>query len=445
MRKALMIVVAVCLLAAFAEARDLKVTVYNSNLGVVKDVRSADLEKGINHLSMDEIAARIDPTSVRLAIEGRGGIEVLEQNFEYDLISPDKLLRKYLEHEIDVTADDGSEYHGRLLGFDTGNLVLALAEGRTAIVSKDKATDIVLSPLETGLIVKPTLVWRVRSSTRTAAEMEVAYMTEGMNWHAEYIATLSDKDDNLGLASWVSVENRSGAVYPDAKLKLIAGEVHRADEKMMRRAPMPAAGFAEAPMLEEKAFFEYHMYTLDGLTTLKDNEVKQIQLLGDTQVKAEKQYNFDAMKSDKVMVVMRFLNSEDSGLGIPLPAGKVRVFKADDDGSLEFIGEDRIDHVPRDEEISLYVGDAFDVVAERVTTDFSRISDRITEESIEIEVANHKDESITVVVSEHLYGDWDVRKESFPYTKVKADQIDFRLAIEPNSRSVVAYTVRRKT
>jgi hypothetical protein len=141
---------------------------------------------------------------------------------------------------------------------------------------------------------------------------------------------------------------------------------------------------------------------------------------------------------------MRFLNSEASGLGIPLPAGKVRVFKADDDGSLEFIGEDRIDHVPRDEEVKLYVGDAFDITAERVTSDFNRLSDRVTEESIKIEVANHKDEGITVVVSEHIYGDWDVRRESQPYTKIKADQIDFEVAVEPNARSVVTYTVRRR-
>jgi hypothetical protein len=444
MRKAPALFAAVLLLAVVAEARDLKVTVYNSDLGVVKDVRSTNLDKGMNRLSMDEIASRIDPTSVRVSIEGRGDIEVLEQNFEYDLISPDKLLRKYLGHEIEVTTDDGSEYRGELLGFDGGNLVLALAEGRTAIVSKAKAMDIVLSPLETGLIVKPTLIWKVRSSSRTAAEMEVAYMTEGMNWHAEYIATLGEKDDRLGLGSWVSIENRSGALYPDARLKLIAGEVHRVEERKLRRAPSLEADYAMAQPFEEKAFFEYHMYTLDGTTTIKDNEVKQIQLLADREVEAEKQYNFDARRNDKVMVVMRFLNSEASGLGIPLPAGKVRVFKADDDGSLEFIGEDRIDHVPRDEEVKLYVGDAFDITAERVTSDFNRLSDRVTEESIKIEVANHKDEGITVVVSEHIYGDWDVRRESQPYTKIKADQIDFEVAVEPNARSVVTYTVRRR-
>jgi hypothetical protein len=444
MRRAVLILAAACLLGASAEARDLKITVYNSNIGVVKDTRSADLERGTNRISVDEIASRIDPTSVRISIEARGETQVLEQNFEYDLMSPDKLLQKYLEQEIEVGADDGSEYRGRLLGWDARNLVLALADGRTAVVSRDKATDIVLPALETGLISKPTLVWEVRSSSRTPAEMEVAYMTEGINWHAEYTATLGGSDDRLDLASWVSVENRSGASYPDAKLKLIAGEIHRAEEKKMVRAPMLEPEFAASMPFEEKAFFEYHMYTLDGTTTLKDNEVKQIQFLGETEVKAKKEYNFDAMRNDKVMVVMRFVNSEESGLGIPLPAGKVRVFKADDDGSLEFVGEDRIDHVPKDEEIKLYLGDAFDIVAERTTTDFNRLSDRVTEESVKIEVANHKDEGITVIVSEHLYGDWNVRGQSHPYTKIKADQIDFEVAVDANSASVVTYTVRRK-
>jgi hypothetical protein len=444
MKNVFILLVLVCLPAILTQAGDLKVTVYNSDMGVVRDTRSTELTKGTNLISMDEIAARIDPTSVKVTFDGRGRIEVLEQNFEYDLIGPDRLLQKYLEHEIDVTTEDGAEYRGTLLGFDSRNLVLAVSEGRTAIVSQDKATDIVLPPLDTGLIVKPTLFWKVTSSTSTSAEMQVAYMTAGLNWHAEYVATLGDDDDRLGLASWVSLENRSGATYPDAALKLIAGEVHQVGEAKTRRAPMPEMEMAAAPRLEEKAFFEYHMYTLEGTTTVKDNEVKQIQLLGETEVEAKKMYNFDAARNDKVMVVMRFENSEDAGLGIPLPAGKVRVFKADVDGSLEFVGEDRIDHVPRDEEVKLYVGDAFDIVGERITTDFTRISDRVTEESVKIELTNHKDQAVTVVVTEHIYGEWSIRRESYPYRKVKADEVEFEIAVEPASASELTYTVRRE-
>jgi hypothetical protein len=445
MKKMLVLGAALCVLPVCALADDLKVTVYNSNMGVVKATRSTELVKGTNRISVDDIAARIDPTSVKVTFDGRGEIDVVEQNFEYDLIGPDKMLQKYLDHEVDVTTEDGSEYRGRLLGFDGKNLVLALSDDRTAIVSKDKATDIVLPPLETGLIVKPTLIWEVRSSARTSADMEVSYITDGLNWHAEYVAALSDDDKRMSLASWVSVENNSGTSYQDARLKLIAGEVHRAEEKKLRRAPVPEMELAAAPQIQEKAFFEYHMYTLDGTTTIKDNEVKQIQFLGDTEVKAEKQYDFDATRNENVMVVMRFRNSEDSGLGVPLPAGKVRVFKTDVDGSLEFVGEDMIDHVPKDEEVKLYVGDAFDIVAERTRTDYNRISDRLTEETIQIELRNHKREAATIVVTEHPYGDWEIRRESQPYRKVKADQIEFELTVEPDSTSVVTYTLRRKT
>jgi hypothetical protein len=436
--------VLVCLAGAPSKAGDLKVTVYNSNMGVVKDTRSVELKRGTNRIEMDEIASRIDPTSVKVTFDGRGRTEVLEQNFEYDLIGPDKLLQKYLEHDIDVTTEDGAEYSGTLLGFDSKNLVLAVAEGRTAIVSRDKATDVVLPRLDTGLIVKPTLFWDVNSSTASSAEMEVSYMTDGLNWHAEYIATLGGKDDRLGLASWVSLENKSGATYPDAALKLVAGEVHRIPQAKGLRAPEPQMELAAAPRLEERAFFEYHMYTLDGTTTVKDNEVKQIQLLGETQVEARKQYDFDAARNDKVMVVMRFENSEDAGLGIPLPAGKVRVFKSDVDGSLEFVGEDRIDHVPRNEEVKLYVGDAFDIVGERVRTDYSRISDHVTEESIRITLTNHKETPVTVMVTEHIYGEWNIRRESLPYRKVKADEVEFEVAVEPEATSEVTYTVRRE-
>lgn len=445
MRTLLALVCCVCALAPASLGRDVRVTVYNSNIGVVRDSRSVSLERGISHVSMDDIASRIDPTSVKLEISGRGDVAVLEQNFEYDLLSPDKLLNKYLEHDVDITTADDATYQGSLIGFDSKNLVLSLVGGRVAMVSRDKVTDIVLPALDTGLIVKPTLFWTVNSSSAARADLEAAYITEGMNWHAEYIATIPESEDALELASWVSVENRSGATYPDARLKLIAGDVHRVQEQ---RGPAPRAMYdmemAAPPLLEEKAFFEYHMYTLDGTTTLKDKEVKQIQLFPSKNVEATKQYNLDSARGNDVMVVMRFENSEKSGLGVPLPAGKVRVFKADVDGSLEFLGEDAIDHTPRDEEVKVYVGNAFDIVAERVRTDFSKISDRVVMETFEITVSNHKNEDVTVTITEHIYGDWDVRRESHPYKKIKSDTIEFGLPVEANGESVLTYTVRRK-
>jgi hypothetical protein len=445
MKVLLVLICLVFLLVTTGISRDVKVTVYNSNIGVVKDSRATSLESGTSVISMDEIASRIDPTSVKLTISGRGSPEVLEQNFGYDLVSPDKVLTKYLEHVIHITTEDGTDYNGTLLGFDTRNLVLSLDRGEVAMVSRLKVTDIVLPALETGLIVKPTLFWTVSSTGAKHAEMEVAYITEGLNWHAEYVATLGQDDDYLGLASWVSVENQSGATYPEATLKLIAGDVHRAEEKrrMPAMAPMEA-DFAAAPRLEEKAFFEYHMYTLDGKTTLKDKEVKQIQLFPEKEVTARKQYNFDARTGGRVRVIMRFENSSSSGLGIPLPQGKVRVFKADEDGSLEFLGEDLIDHTPKDEEVKLYIGNAFDIIARRERTDFTKVSDRVVIETFEITLSNHKDTDIAVTVTEYIYGDWDIRSKSHPYEKLRSNEIEFEVPVEADGETVLTYTVRRK-
>jgi hypothetical protein len=426
------------------EGRDLSVTVYNSNIGVVKDIRHTKFERGINEISMDEIASRIDPTSVRLSIGGSGRVDVMEQNFEYDLVSPDKLLQKYLEDRIDIATEDARQYSGRLLGFDNRNVVLGLEAGGVAIVSRDKITDVVLPPGDKGLIVKPTLFWTVNSSRATSAEMEVAYITEGMNWHAEYVATLAETEDEIGLASWVSIDNQSGAAYEDAKLKLIAGDIHRVQEQRFLAPGLIEADRAAMPKLEEKAFFEYHMYTLEGPTTLRDREVKQIQLFPESGVAAEKQYNYDFRKGRGVRVVMRFENSQDNGLGIALPKGKVRVFKADVDGSLELLGEDQIDHTPRDEEVKLYIGDAFDIVVERERKDYQKISDRQVVETYEIEIANHKTDDIALVITEHIYGSWSITSSSHRYEKVKADAVEFKVPVEADGSVILTYTVRRR-
>jgi hypothetical protein len=439
------LVLAFAALAGAVAARDVRVTVYNSNIGVVRDVREANLERGMNEVLMTDVAAQIDPTSVRVEIDGEGEIAVHEQNFEYDLVNPDKLLQKYLEERLNITTEDGNVYDGTLIGFDGGNLVLDQEAGGVALVSRDKVKDVVLPPGRKGLVVKPTLVWRVEASRPTSANVEVAYITDGLNWHAEYVATLGENEKTLGLASWVSVENQSGATYPDAKLKLIAGDIHRAQKKV--GAPMVMYDMARAeaaPRLEEKAFFEYHMYTLEGTTTIKEKEVKQIQLFPESVVPAVKQYNFDAAEGEGVRVVMKFDNTEKAGLGIPLPAGKVRVFKADVDGSLEFLGEDQIDHTPRDEEVKLYVGDAFDVVVTREQKNYTRVSDHVSVETYEIAISNHKDEDLTVTVTEHIYGEWKITSTTHDYKKTKADTAEFAVPVGANAKTVLTYTVRRE-
>jgi hypothetical protein len=439
----------VLLLSALpVQAEDLAVTVYNSNLGVVKDTRSFDLDNGYNEISLVDIAARIDPTSVRINLDGQGEITVVEQNFQYDLLSPAKLMEKYLDDRVSLVTQSGKEFEGTLLGFDNASMVVELDRGGVVIVSREQVTDVSLPPGRKDLIVKPTLVYQVHASRGTRATAEVAYMTEGMNWHAEYVAVLGEGDRSMDLSSWVSIDNKSGATYRDARLKLIAGDVHRVAKKapMMIEAPtMMDARYAGAPQpIEEKAFFEYHMYTVPRPTTVKDREVKQIQFLPETEIETEKIYNFDSHKSQNVRVVMEFENSEGNNLGVPLPEGKVRVYKADDDGSLEFIGEDRIEHTPKDEDVKVYVGDAFDIVAERTRTNFDRVSDRVVMETYEIKLRNHKEEAIEVVVSEYIYGDWSIRKASHEYEKKKADLVEFVIPVEVDGETILTYTVRRR-
>lgn len=434
-------------LAFTAEAGDLAVTVYNSDIGVVRDTRGFDLDGGYNEVSMVDIAARIDPTSVRIDLEGQGEITVVEQNFQYDLMSPGKLLEKYLDDRVSLVTEGGKKFEGTLLGFDKSEMVIESDGGGVSIVSREQVTDISLPPSRKGLIVKPTLVYQVYASRGGRATAEVAYITEGMNWHAEYVAVLGEDDKSMEISSWVSVDNKSGATYEEARLKLIAGDVHRVAKKgpIILDAAAAEARYAAPPQpIEEKAFFEYHMYTVPRPTTIRDREVKQIQFLPETGLRAEKVYNFDAYKSRNVTVVMKFENSEDNGLGVPLPAGKVRVYKADEDGSLEFIGEDRIEHTPKDEEVRVYVGDAFDIVAERARVDFDRVSDRVVVESFEIKLRNHKDEKIEVIVSEHIYGEWNIKKSSHEHEKKKADLAEFKVPVEVDGETVLAYTVWRR-
>jgi len=431
-----------------ARAEDLAVTVYNSNIGVVKDTRAFELERGYNEVYMVDIASRIDPTSVRISLEGQGDITVVEQNFQYDLLNPTKLLEKYLDDRVSLITEDGKEFEGILLGFDAANVVLELENGGVAIVSRPKVTDLRLPPSRKGLIVKPTLFYEVYASRRTSATAEVAYITEGMNWHAEYVAVLGDYDESMGLSSWISIDNKSGATYEDARLKLIAGEVHRVTppKKFMDMEVAVRAVALEAPApVEEKAFFEYHMYTVPRATTIKDREVKQIQFLPETTVKARKVYDFDAQKSRSVQVVMKFKNSKEDNLGIPLPGGKVRVYKVDDaDGSLEFIGEDSIEHTPKDEEVKIHVGDAFDIVAERARMEFDKVADDVVVETYEVKIRNHKEEAVRVIVSEHIWGEWSIRRNSHPYEKKRADLIEFELPVEADGETVLTYTVRRR-
>ncbi len=434
---------------------DVSVTIYNQNLGLVKDVRELEFQKGRSILEFTDVASQIDPTSVHFKLVNPSDrADILEQSYQYDLVSSSKILEKYVDKQIELfskSASDsgrGQSFKGKLLSYSGDNVTLQEPNGAIRIVRLDEIRDLYFPSLPEGLITRPTLVWLLDSQVGGQKKAEVSYLTSGINWHSEYVAVVDQKDENLELAGWVSIDNRSGATYQDAKVKLIAGEVHRVTEG--RAVPQLAKVYApetaaSAPQFEEKAFFEYHLYTLMRPATIKDNEIKQVSLFPSTGVQVKKIFTYDgAMYQDKVRVELEFKNSEAAGLGMPLPQGKIRVYKEDVDKALEFVGEDKIDHTPKDEKVRVFLGNAFDIVGERQRTDYKKISDDISEETYQIKLRNHKEELVEVVVVEHLqsYTQWEIRESSLPYEKKDAGTIEFKVRLEKDQEVPLTYTVR---
>jgi hypothetical protein len=440
---------------------------------LVREEREFALKAGRNSLRVSDVPGLIDPTTVAFAsLTDPKGTRVIEQNFEFDLTSTAKLLSRYLEREITVEQPRGQGVEnvtGILVGTQ-GGLTLKQADGSVRIVMNQSGVR--LPSLPGGLISKPTLVWHLDAASAGTHKSRFTYQTGGMTWWTDYNLTYSEPRPGackVDVAAWVTIVNQSGASFADARLKLIAGDVQRAQprERAMPAtydrvaAPEPAKGFVE------KAFFEYHLYTLGRATSLADNSTKQIELFPTAPgVGCEKllvyqgqgagypyyggpvtDRSFGAQGNKKVDVYLRVKNAAANGLGVPLPAGKIRVSKLDEaDRSLEFIGEDLIDHTARDETVQVKLGSAFDVVAERKQLDY-RIdtSAKWIEEDIEVKVRNQKpDEAVAVVVKENLYrwSNWTLSRKTHDFVKDDSRTIHFPIRVAPKGEATVRYTVR---
>lgn len=424
--------------------RDVAVSVYNDNLGVVKDRRPFAIAKGESELQFTDVASSIDPTSVHLRSLGKESVDILWQDYRFDLVSTDKLLEKYVDQPVEVTTKDDQVKRGTLLSFDSGSLVLKDAGGGLVLVSRAEVRHVSLKELPKGLLTRPTLVWRLRAGAGGTQPLEVSYMTGGMSWHAEYVAVIDEAATSLDLQGWASVENRSGATYPDAKIKLIAGAVHRAPPKRGPIQPLEVTAMRSSmTVAAERPFFEYHLYEVPMRATLAQNEVKQLGLLQAQGVRSVKKFTYEgAADAKSVKVTLEFENSEAAGLGMPLPGGIVRVFQRDRDGSLELAGEDRIEHTARGEKVRVDVGSAFDIAAERKQTDTKQISQRVSEISYEITLRNHKKEPVDVTVVEHAPGDWEILKSSHEWKKKDATTFEFAAHCLPEKPLTLTYTIR---
>ncbi|HTY58116.1 MAG TPA: hypothetical protein VMF59_04830 [Bacteroidota bacterium] len=462
-------------------------TIYNQNLSLIREERTFLLGKGITTVVVPDVPSTIDGTSVHyLSLTDPEGVRVLEQNYQYDLVHQARLLERYIGKEVDFIRTDPStnkEYTvaGRLLstGFvqqpgyanayayaGTGGMIAEI-NGKIEIAPAGR---LVLPSLPEGLVLKPRLQWIVSSDREGNHRSEVSYLAGGLSWSADYVVLLDRADASLDLTGWVTLVNGSGTTFRNAGLKLVAGDVNVVQNQlagMMKAQRSEALADAAAPQFRQSSLFEYKLYTLGRKTDLADNETKQIELTSGRGVPAQKTFIYDGLGDEwrswfhnysyrgqasfgqqsnpKVGVFVTFRNSKDGGLGMPLPKGKVRVYKRDDDGKEQFIGEDQIDHTPKDEQVRLYLGNAFDLVGERVQKDFKTYaSGRVVEETFEITVRNHKDAPADVQVYEHpwRWAQWEIIGANGRWSKVDQSTLTFPLHIEQNGEKTVKYTIR---
>lgn len=439
-----------------AEREEVSITVYNQNFGLVREVRNVDVGTGRLALELRDVASTVQPATVAIKAGAPGALRVLEQNYRHDLLSPQTLLAKYVGRKIKVYRYD--EKLGTETPFDAE--VLSVANGVVLKIGGEITFDFkgrfAFPDVPPNLIAKPTLVWLL-DSQQAKQKIEVTYLAGGMTWSADYVMVVDDKDSGADLRGWVTLVNQSGASYPNAKLKLVAGDVQRVSGDDVSRDEAEYSKKAEdkdTGGFREEAFFEYHLYTLEQPTNVLDNEQKQVTLLNAGGIKVDKRLVFNGQpgyyrgrygqvqSNQKVSVFLDVENTEKNHLGIALPKGVVRVYKADRSGAQQFIGEDRIDHTPRDEKVRIKMGEAFDVVGERKQTGYTVLGDCSSESAWEISLRNHKGDAVEVEDVEPIGGDWTIVQSSQPYTKKDAHTFTFAVKIGARGETKVTYRVR---
>ncbi|HEY3762599.1 MAG TPA: DUF4139 domain-containing protein [Verrucomicrobiae bacterium] len=491
------IIQAVLLLSvSLAASAQPALTIYNQNYAVVRDTVPLNLKSGVNQVNYSDATAHLEPDTVILRDPtGRHDFQILEQNYRNDPVSQDLLLSLCEGRTIGfqvvspTTGEVEKVIEGKIVrtgyvphysamgqyGEDYQQAQMNLAQSTEPIIEVNGEMQFGLpgKPLFPDLgnntILKPALDWTIQSDSDGKFDAEIGYLSEGFSWEADYNLVSPEKGDDVDLIGWVTLDNQSGKTFENAKIKLMAGDVNRVQSPqpmVMREAMMDmAAGKAYQPPVSEKAFDEFHLYTLDNPTTLRDRETKQVEFVHAEGIKSKTIYVYDGadlsqyggwdygsirnnpgygtQSNKKVWVMRKFVNSKTNHLGIALPKGKLRFYRRDDDGQLEFVGEDEIDHTPADETIRVNTGNAFDVVGERKQTNYNiDENNHRADESFEIKLRNHKKEPVTVRVVEHLYrwNNWDITAHSDDFTKTDSQTIEFNVQVQPDVEKTVTYT-----
>jgi hypothetical protein len=444
-----------------ADQVELALTVYNSNIALVRDVRELSLAAGVSDLRFIDVASTIDPATVHIrSASDPARLGVVEQNYEYDLLDPDKLLRKYVGREVTLVrtrSENASTKHeevkATLVSYNNGPIWKIGNEYVTGLSSDH----IRFPELPENLYSKPTLVWTLKNDGAAKHRVEASYLASGLSWNADYVLTVARDDRAADLDGWVTLRNTSGTNFPRAKLQLVAGDLNRV-QPAARPAPMAAEMMrmaAQSADMKQEAFAEYHLYSLGRRTSIANQQTKQVALLSGTSVPVTKRFVVEGQAyyyrdrshpgvplKDQVQVFYRFENHERAGLGLPMPAGTVRVYQADGSGGVHFVGEDRIDHTPARETLDLKIGNAFDVVCERKQTDFEKIGSATYEAEFEIMLRNRKKAPITVEVHEPVGGTWRMLRSTHPAQKTGAWAARFDVPVAAEGEATLTYRVR---
>jgi len=440
-----------------SDRKTVSITVYNQNFGLVREVRELpSLGSGKVELEFRDVAANIQPETVSIKALGGGRLSVLEQNYRYDLLTPQTLLQKYVGKRVRAY-----RYHEQTAKEDVVDADLLSVEGGPVLRFNNEITfgypaRLAFPQVPDNLIAKPTLVWLVDSAAPKQT-VEVTYLTQNLNWSADYVLVVDDAEKKADLNGWVTLVNQSGASYENAELKLVAGDVNRVQPQPMRAyATKAKAAGAAAPQFQEQGLFEYHLYSLQRPTNVLQNEQKQVSLLTAPGIFVNKKLIFfgeqywyrgqygQVLSNQKVGVYLDIQNSEQNHLGMPLPKGTLRVYKADKSGAKQFVGEDSIDHTPRDEKLRVKMGEAFDVVGDRKETEWRELGPCAAESAWEIEIRNHKDTAVEVEDYEPIGGDWTILSSSQAAEKKDANTFTFTIKVPARGSSKVHYKVRVK-
>ena len=445
-----------------SDRQSVNITVYNSNLGLVRETRRLTLPSGRIALRFADVTAQIRPETVHLlSLTSPASLRILEQNYQYDLLNPAKLLDKFVGKEITLVLrryQNNTEIFepvkATLLSNNAGQVWRISGQ---IVINPTNISEMRFPDVPKNLVATPTLVWDLENRETAAQTVEASYLTNGMNWRADYVLVVNADDTKGDLQGWVTLTNSNGATFENARLQLVAGDVNRVSQQLdyaVAGAMLRKSAESES-QFQEQGFFEYHLYTLQRPTTMRDNETKQVSLLEAAGFDVKKEFVVNGQRhyylnynnpgqpiKEKVGVFMQFRNSQQNKLGMPLPAGTIRLYKKDTTGNQQFIGEDKIDHTPKDEDVRVKVGDAFDIVAERKQTDYKVLARNLYEYAYEIKIRNHKDGPVTVVVNEPIGGDWEMLSSTFEAKKTAAFAAQFNVPVAKDGEATLSYRVR---